>query len=757
MNLTLSRLITLGLITITMFMGLVSNANAELQSRLNGQAVYDTDLNLTWLADANAGGLLNQKDAESWANSLSIDGVTGWRLPVAGASTWCNPTCTNGTFGHLFYDELSGIKGQSILNTIDPELGLFSNIQPENYWVSRRGSTHPTMFNFGTGEVLVNYNNVEQHGAWAVWEGDVNNFDPNKCYVNCVTVGGIRLVPSGTENRVLTAIISATHRQFAILNIVWTLPDGSTIEGTASGRGVRGYRPRISLPALPQGEYKITVVGVANTQDGYIFDPENSTILSRTINFTAPNPNNGAIGGYVWNDDNANGNDDNESRRLEVPVYLTDCNGTVLRTSSTQNQGLYNFSGIASGNYKVKVDAPVGTHFSPKNTGASTNTDSDINPQSSTTDCISLVQNEHSLNINAGLVTDSSLTVYEDAENGNTIGWGVYDNSPAGATIRSVLDLDNNSRRVIELSGSATRNGYRLGHNNANHVNAWGNTTEKVLSWDSKFSEYFVVYAAVQTRQGFRYLYYTPSEGNRGINTRNSNYIHHGVGAKRRNGQWQTITRDLEADLKEFEPSNSIISVNGFLIRGSGRIDNITLHKNVPPPPPAPAKIIYENAEDGNTAGWGVYDKKPAGATISNVFDTDKNNNVIELSGSATKNGYRLGHNNVRNPKAWGNTDHKTISWDSKYNESFVVYIGVQTTSGFRYLYYTPSNSDRGISSNSKYIHHGLGSDKRNGIWHTITRNLESDLRDFEPDNRILSVNGFLIRGSGRVDNIEMK
>ena len=28
-------------------------ANAALVSRLNGQAIYDTDLNITWLADAN--------------------------------------------------------------------------------------------------------------------------------------------------------------------------------------------------------------------------------------------------------------------------------------------------------------------------------------------------------------------------------------------------------------------------------------------------------------------------------------------------------------------------------------------------------------------------------------------------------------------------------------------------------------------------------------------------------------------------------
>lgn len=32
---------------------LATSANAALISRLGGQAVYDTDLNVTWLADAN--------------------------------------------------------------------------------------------------------------------------------------------------------------------------------------------------------------------------------------------------------------------------------------------------------------------------------------------------------------------------------------------------------------------------------------------------------------------------------------------------------------------------------------------------------------------------------------------------------------------------------------------------------------------------------------------------------------------------------
>ena len=125
---------------------------------------------------------------------------------------------------------------------------------------------------------------------------------------------------------------------------------------------------------------------------------------------------------------------------------------------------------------------------------------------------------------------------------------------------------------------------------------------------------------------------------------------------------------------------------------------------------PLPATAtVYEDAEQGNTNGWGVYDNTPAGAAIANISDVDKDSNVIELLGESTKNGYRLGHNNANHANAWGETNSTIISWDSKFSESMVVYIPVETTDGFRYLYYTARNSDLGINANPTYIHHGIG------------------------------------------------
>ncbi|MCK5830121.1 MAG: hypothetical protein KAH20_07430 [Methylococcales bacterium] len=90
-----------------------------------------------------------------------------------------------------------------------------------------------------------------------------------------------------------------------------------------------------------------------------------------------------------------------------------------------------------------------------------------------------------------------------------------------------------------------------------------------------------------------------------------------------------------------------------------------------------------------------------------------------------------------------------------KYAEPFVVYISIQTSKGHRYIYYTAVNQDYGLSANGNYIHHGLGTNISDNSWHTLTRDLAADLAHYEPGNQFIALNGFLIRGSGFVDEIE--
>jgi len=162
----------------------------------------------------------------------------------------------------------------------------------------------------------------------------------------------------------------------------------------------------------------------------------------------------------------------------------------------------------------------------------------------------------------------------------------------------------------------------------------------------------------------------------------------------------------------------------------------------------------YENAEDGSHHRWRIYDKSPKGATISNVYDEIKESQVIEFKSKGIKNGFVLGGWKGRN--AWKNSEETIIKWSMNFNDKFVVYVRTKTLKGFRYLYYTANNKDKGIHRNGRYIHQGLGTEAKNGNWQAFSRDLQADLQEYEADNEIITVNGFFVRGSGRVDDIEL-
>ena len=351
-------------------------------------------------------------------------------------------------------------------------------------------------------------------------------------------------------------------------------------------------------------------------------------------------------------------------------------------------------------------------------------------------------------------------SVYEDGENG-IVNWGISDNSPAGATITNIPDVwdDHAQGNVIRFQGSAQDNAYTIG--SPTGEGAWNNTTQRILQWKSRYYENYEVRISVQTTLGSRDLLYvntgryTPSGGVQD----NGQTIWHELGRGAlvglnndtwRNGAtndfWQTVTRDLEQDLKDFEPNNSIVSVNAFTIKGSGLIDDIKMLSR------PKVEIVYEDAENGNTDGWSIFSNVPEGATITNVEDAIRGSRVIQLLGAGKSNGYMLGNRSGDN--AWNDTHNRYVRWSMNYSEEFTIYLSVETTNGRRYLVYSPRDDDRGLRG--QYILIGLGANASNGIWQTFTRNLAEDIARFEADNELVSVNAFMIRGSGRLDDILM-
>lgn len=185
----------------------ISTANATLESRLGGQAYYDTDLNITWLADANAGkgtvfdnfgsnndGLMTGYSANDWVTSITVDGITGWRLPnldVNGDRVF-NIDVNSSVFDMQF---LATCLSGDISGCADNELGYL-------YWVEGITSAAPGPFvnvqpyfylseNIHSGsnvwEMLFGGSDSGSYGAqlldnpfyaWAVHDGDVASSIP---------------------------------------------------------------------------------------------------------------------------------------------------------------------------------------------------------------------------------------------------------------------------------------------------------------------------------------------------------------------------------------------------------------------------------------------------------------------------------------------------------------------------------------------------------------------------------------------------
>ena len=149
-------------VTTILLLTLLASAHAELIDRGNG-LVYDADLNITWLQDANYSGLtFTWDEANLWAENLIFQGFDDWRLPVSDSCS--GNGCTGSEMGHLFYSE--GITSDSG--------SLFSNVRPSIYWSSTENDSDGSQawrFNFKYGTQDVSDKTTKRY-AWAVRDGD---------------------------------------------------------------------------------------------------------------------------------------------------------------------------------------------------------------------------------------------------------------------------------------------------------------------------------------------------------------------------------------------------------------------------------------------------------------------------------------------------------------------------------------------------------------------------------------------------------
>jgi surface protein len=168
---------------------------------------------------------------------------------------------------------------------------------------------------------------------------------------------------------------------------------------------------------------------------------------------------------------------------------------------------------------------------------------------------------------------------------------------------------------------------------------------------------------------------------------------------------------------------------------------------------------IYEDAENNSTANWTVYDKEmiydknKSSEVIANIFDSDKNSNVINIKGTKVSHTYLIG--DIEGVNAWNNQDESILTWSMKMKEPYQIILFVNTEKGVRYLYFS-YNKNSNVLYNSKYIHINLSASSIAEVWRTFSFDISSQIKSHEANNQLTSINGLSLRGIGLIDDIQL-
>jgi PEP-CTERM motif len=225
------------LITLSILGGLslTGTSQAALESRLGGQAVYDTVLDVTWLTNANlaatdsfgvgginANGSMTWSTAQSWISAMDASnsgagylGYNDWRLPTTGPINGTTMNYNLSYNGSTDYGYNISAPGSTYAGSIGSEMAyLFYNDLGNKGYCDPAASTASTCSGPQAGWGLTNagpFSNLQSNFYWSgteylpltihAWIFDLNSgiqydFDKtNSVYVLAVRSGDVAVVP----------------------------------------------------------------------------------------------------------------------------------------------------------------------------------------------------------------------------------------------------------------------------------------------------------------------------------------------------------------------------------------------------------------------------------------------------------------------------------------------------------------------------------------------------------------------------------
>jgi len=151
---------------------------------------------------------------------------------------------------------------------------------------------------------------------------------------------------------------------------------------------------------------------------------------------------------------------------------------------------------------------------------------------------------------------------------------------------------------------------------------------------------------------------------------------------------------------------------------------------------------MIEDAEDGDTAGWTVFDADPPGDPVNVVEPGNETNRVILLKHYET--GYRL------TLPAMMKRGH-IIQWRMKFRTNWYMYVTCLTNMGKLNIRYIPGTVGGRLLDDPVV---GLDVPAAQKDWVVIRRNVLSDFRALHPKIKLLGVTDFMARGDGYLDDV---